>query len=401
MASRTRHPAAGYAGVFYVEVSRPAGYGTEKVYYIRYRKQGKLIEEKVGAQYRDNMTAAKAASIRGVRMEGKEASNKEKRTAVRAAKSAEEARYPFNRLWSLFEEVKTGNRTLKDDRIRYNLHIAPVLGDKAIPDLTVQDMDRLRARLEKQCKPPQTLKHVLTLVKRLLNYTMKKGYVDFLPGRLHISMPTGDNKVTENITQEQAKKLIEALDEEADQTMASLVRLALFTGMRRSALLNLQWADLDFERGFITLRGDVAKKKKTETIPMNTQARVVLEGVIRTNSPYVFPGKYADKPRCNLSPMLKRVRSKAGLPESFRPLHGLRHAFASWLASSGKVTMYELQKLLTHSSPLMTQRYAHLHDDALRRASDLAGTLFSEAGEEKIAPVAPVQATKTRKRKSA
>lgn len=38
--------------------------------------------------------------------------------------------------------------------------------------------------------------------------------------------------------------------------------------------------------------------------------------------------------------------------------------------------MYELQKLLTHSSPQMTQRYAHLHDDALRKASEVASGLF-------------------------
>ena len=387
MASRTRHPAAGYAGVFYVEVARPAGYGTEKVYYIRYRKQGKLIEEKAGGQYRDNMTAAKAASIRGVRMEGKELSNEEKRIAVRAAKTAEEARYSLNRLWSLFEEVKIGNRSLKDDRIRYNLHIASVLGSKAIPDLTVQDMDKLRAKLEKEGKAPQTVKHVLTLLKRLLNFALQKGYVESLPGRLHISMPIVDNKVTENITQDQAKKLLQALDGEADQTMASLVRLALFSGMRRSALLKLQWDDLDFDRGFITLRGDVAKKQKTETIPMNDQARAVLEGIARTTGPYVFSGKYADKPRSNISALLQRVRAKAGLPETFRPLHGLRHSFASWLASSGQVSMYELQKLLTHSSPQVTQRYAHLHDDALRKASSVAGVLFSQVREREELPL--------------
>ena len=42
----------------------------------------------------------------------------------------------------------------------------------------------------------------------------------------------------------------------------------------------------------------------------------------------------------------------------------------------GQVSMYELQKLLTHSSPQMTQRYAHLHDDALKKASGVAGALF-------------------------
>ena len=41
--------------------------------------------------------------------------------------------------------------------------------------------------------------------------------------------------------------------------------------------------------------------------------------------------------------------------------------------------MYTLQKRLTHKSPVMTQRYAHLRDEALRRASELAGTLVEEA----------------------
>jgi integrase len=122
----------------------------------------------------------------------------------------------------------------------------------------------------------------------------------------------------------------------------------------------------------------VAKKKRTEIIPMNAQAKVVLESQPRTNSPYVFPGKYPDKPRVGIEKLCRRVREKAGLPKSFRPLHGLRHSFASWLASSGKVSMFELQKLLTHSTPQMTQRYAHLHDETLRKASDLAGALFDQ-----------------------
>ena len=395
MASRNRQSVAGYAGVYFVEVPRAAGYGMEKVYYIRYRKQGKLIEEKVGGQYRDNMTAAKAASIRGVRMEGKESSNEEKRAAVRAAKVEEESRYSFNTLWGLFEEAKSANRTVKDDRIRYNLHIAPSLGTKSIPELTIHDIDKLRVKLEKAGKSPQTVKHVLALVKRLLNFALRKGYVESIPGTLHITMPTVDNKVTENLTPIQVQKLLQALDEEQDQVQASLVRLALFTGMRRGAFLNLQWADLDFTRGFITLRGDVAKKQKTETIPMNEQAMAILSGLPQGKSPYVFPGRYDDNPRGNISPMLKRVREKAGLPESFRPLHGLRHSFASWLASSGQVSMYEMQKLLTHSSPQMTQRCAYLHDDALKKASGVAGALFSAVQNMEAGPLSSQEPEKT------
>lgn len=130
---------------------------------------------------------------------------------------------------------------------------------------------------------------MLALIKRLLNFALRKGDVEVIPGTLHISMPTVDNKVTEDLTPEQARKLLQSLDEEPDQTLASLVRWALLTGMRRGALLNLQWQDVDFERGFITLRGEVAKKGKTETIPMNEQARAILSAMPQTRSPMSFP----------------------------------------------------------------------------------------------------------------
>ena len=333
----------------------------------------------MGGQYRDNMTAAKAASIRGVRMEGRETSNAEKRVAARQAKAEEEARYSLNRLWSLFEEEKRGNRSINGrPRSLYAPHRA-LLGSKAIPELTLTDIDKLRIRLEKARKSPQTIKHVLTLLKRILRFAERKGYVDALPGKLHITMPTLDNRVTENLTPEQVRQASYRANEEKDQNLASLVRLALFTGMRKvlcSVCNGMTWI---FERRFITLRGDTAKKGKTENIPMNEQAHAILQDVMRTNSPYVFPGRYENARAPTFPPCWKRVRQKAGLPATFRPLHGLRHSFASWLASSGQVSMYELQKLLTHSSPQMTQRYAHLHDDALRKASGVAATLFSAA----------------------
>ena len=41
--------------------------------------------------------------------------------------------------------------------------------------------------------------------------------------------------------------------------------------------------------------------------------------------------------------------------------------------------MYQLQKLLTHKDPRMTQRYAHLRDEALKRASGVANDLINDA----------------------
>ena len=85
----------------------------------------------------------------------------------------------------------------------------------------------------------------------------------------------------------------------------------------------------------------------------------------------------------NIRKSIDRICKAARLPEGFRPLHGLRHVYASMLASSGEVDMYTLQKLLTHKSPQMTQRYAHLRDDVMKRAADLAGKIITAAATAK------------------
>ena len=78
----------------------------------------------------------------------------------------------------------------------------------------------------------------------------------------------------------------------------------------------------------------------------------------------------------------RRVKEKASLPKDFRPLHGLRHNYASRLASSGEVELYILQKLLTHSSPQMTQRYAHLRDETLMKAASIADSMILDTKDE-------------------
>ncbi|MFI3271476.1 MAG: tyrosine-type recombinase/integrase [Pseudomonadota bacterium] len=102
----------------------------------------------------------------------------------------------------------------------------------------------------------------------------------------------------------------------------------------------------------------------------DTTARDILLNISPQGSPYLFPGKNRGK-RIEVRRFMTRIRKIANLPKDFRPLHGLRHTYASWLASSGKVDLFILQKLLTHGSPQMTQRYAHLADEAVKRAASV------------------------------
>jgi len=356
-----------YPGVFYREVGRLGGPGNEKVYYIVFKKGGKVHEEKVGRQLADDMTAARAARIRGERIEGKRLSRKEVREAQAVTK------WTVDRLWQEYSAQKHYIKGLKVDRGRYENYLKRGLGHKEPLSIAQLDIDRLRIGLAKTRKP-QTVKHVLALLNRIINFGAKKG---LCPGlSFKIELPKVQNKKTEDLTPEQLTRLLEAVEQDPNIQAANLMKMALFTGMRRGELFKLKWEDLDFDRGFIHIRNP--KGGQDHKIPLNPAVHQLLLAHPRTDSLFVFPGRQG-KQRTDINKQVSRIKAAAGLPKDFRALHGLRHTYASMLASSGQVDLYTLQKLLTHQSPAMTQRYAHLRDQALRRASNLAGDLISQA----------------------
>jgi integrase len=388
-----------YKGVSYrMELRLGSETQTERVYYIRYRQGGresKQIEERAGRES-EGMTAAKANNLRSDRARGKSFTNKEQRDAIGAAKAAEEGRPTIERLWMQYDEGNIDRKVRKIDAGFYVNHLRAVFAQKTPDEIITLDIDRLRLKKLKTLAP-QTVKHILSLLRRIINYGVAKGLCPMPdPSRLHFIFPRVDNIKTESLTREQMAAYLRALDEEPDQNAAAFLRLALVTGMRRGALLNLQWTDVDFERDFVLLRGEAAKNAKTERIPLSSLARSVLESIARReNSPYVFPG-HGGRKRTEFKRIALRVRDKAGLPKDFRPLHGLRHTFASWLASSGDVDLYTLQKLLTHSSHQMTQRYAHLADEALQRAAGVTDKLFQGVTDDNINTLVAIKIRKAR-----
>lgn len=339
-------------------------------------RDSKLIEEPVG-KASGGMTEAKAAQIRADRIRGKEMSNTEKRKAATAARRADLDRWTLDKMWQAYQEAHPEHKGRDRDISRYNAHIGPRFGMKTPEEMCTADIDAFKVESLKAGKSRGTIQRVISQLRAIINFGIKRGFCSPLqPGRLTIESIHVDGKKTEVLTDEQMRRFLAALDAEPDQNAVALIRLAMVTGMRKGALLALKWEDCDFERRLIRLRGESSKKGLTEFIPMNEAARGVLEKISHTGSPFVFPGKNGGQ-RADYRRIARRVKKNAELPDDFRPLHGLRHNFASYLASSGKVDLYSLQRLLTHSSPQMTQRYAHLADEAMQRAASVADEIFN------------------------
>jgi integrase len=390
MPAQKRHK-TGRTGVYFIWGTHRVTGKPEKIFYITYRKGGKLISEKAGRASED-MTASRASTKRALRMAGKEHTNAEKRAVVaaeRAAKAAEANRWTIDRLSDEYFKARHDNKAKTVDDARYRKHLKSSFGTKEPKDLVPLDVDRLRINLLKKLSP-QTVKHILNLLTWIINYGVKKNLCKGIS--FHIQKPTVNNIQTDDLSGQQLKKLIEAINAYSNIQIKNLMKMALYTGMRRGELFKLKWEHIDFDRGFINIvdpKGGVDQK-----IPMNDVVRAILESHPRPQfkikgakkkyrtSPFVFPGR-GGRQRVSCQVQVNEVKENAGLQKKFRPMHGLRHTYASMLASSGEVDMYTLQKLLTHKDPRMTQRYAHLRDEALKKAANVAGDIVSSIMDKK------------------
>jgi len=358
-----------YPGVFFIEGVSSATGKTERIYYIRYRKNGKIIEEKAGCQIEDDMTPSRASRKRALRIKGDELSNTERRQAEKKAKEAISNKQTISKLWEKYLEQNPALKGALTDKNRFENHIKPTLGEKEPGELLPLDVDRLRLKLSKN-KKPGTVRNVLELLRRIISFGEKKRLCE--AAKFKIEMPAVNNLKTEDLSPDQLSSLLKTIEKDTHAQAGNMMLLTLYTGMRRGEMFRLQWKDIDFERGFINLINP--KGGKDQRIPLNEPTRKLLKSIEKKSS-YVFPGRKG-KQRTDIHRAVNEIRDAAGLPRDFRALHGLRHVYASMMASSGQVDLFTLQRLLTHKSPLMTQRYAHLRDEALKRGADTAGQLI-------------------------
>jgi integrase len=189
-----------------------------------------------------------------------------------------------------------------------------------------------------------------------------------------------------------------------DPAAVAAIRLLLLTGARLREILHAQIDHLDRDRGILFLSDakDIRKPTRSKALqvgakPRGTQkpiylsplALVVIDSVSREAcDPYLIPGgvehrnakgERVYKPRADLKRPWAAIRREAGLGDV--RLHDLRHTFAS-VGVSNSLGLPMIGRLLGHSRPETTARYAHFDADPMQRAAGLITEKIVSAMEQ-------------------
>ena len=158
----------------------------------------------------------------------------------------------------------------------------------------------------------------------------------------------------------------------------AMIRLLVYTGLRRSELVMLRWADVDAEAGLVTVRHGKGGKERVAAILDSTEGTELALGRLRESQPeeYQFlfasttPGRgtkwLADTPTSDevVALVVGKTAKLAGLGKL--AAHDLRRTLITiGLESGGHVR--DLQEQAGHANAATTLRYAQASDARKRR----------------------------------
>lgn len=152
----------------------------------------------------------------------------------------------------------------------------------------------------------------------------------------------------------------------------AIVNWCLATGNREATICEVKTTDINYKRKEIVLRH--TKNKAAQIIPLSASLETVLKEYIRIFHPeaqteqWLFPnvgGEQLTTGGCRQA--FAKYCKDRGVSQT--NLHGLRHNFAiGWVRNNGN--MFQLQKILGHSTLEMTRRYVRLYAEDVKKDFD-------------------------------
>ncbi len=270
-----------------------------------------------------------------------------------------------------------------DERIARQ-HLSPTFGDRRLADIRRCEVEDWLHRLASQGLAPATCNRILAVFKSICSLASLYGLlpvgqspcVGVPPFQIH-------SQRERYLFPEEARRLMRELERSGRQE-ATALRLLLLTGARKSEILKARWENVRLAQRLLTV--PLSKSGKPRHISLSDEAVKIIRSIPRVSGcPWVFPGYAPGKPLSDIYVFWNELRRRLDLADV--RVHDLRHTFASLLVNAGH-SLYEVQKLLGHSDPRTTMRYAHLGQASLVAAAETVSGFLVRASRGNSGPFA-------------
>lgn len=215
---------------------------------------------------------------------------------------------------------------------------------------------------------PATRRYELTMLSTALRWAaLKAKVIETAPA---VWRPSPPPRKERHLTRDQWRRFLSEV--KAPHARLYMV-IALSTCARPSAVLDLTWDRVDFERGTLNLNpvGRLQTAKRRPVVPMSDLCRAELEAAYAARqSVYVI--ERGGKRLANIRKAFEAASARSGVHAT---PYTLRHTGAVWKAEDG-VPMAELSQLLGHETSGTTEKhYARFSPTYLRRAANAGSWL--------------------------
>ena len=336
-------------------------------YYLRYKDQdGKTCHIKLGKTSEMRLSDARLKV-------------KQLKTDIAAGRYTDEE--PVPTFSAFFTEqylplAKTRKRSWKKDQSMFDVRLKVKFGHKPLDRITRREvMDYHTYLLEKEKLAPATCDHHLKLLRRMFNLAVEWDIIDKNPLN-RIALFNADNKVENYLKPKQLNRLLHVLDTHPNRMTCMVMKFLLSSGARLNEALRAKWVHIDRVNRVWTIPSTNSKSKRLRAVPLNDYALEVLDNLDTDDCEFLFMNHSTGTHLKEIHTGWALIRKQAGLPHL--RIHDLRHSYASMLVNGGR-TLYEVQQILGHSVPTVTQRYAHLSTQTLLSASDTASDYINQA----------------------
>ena len=260
-------------------------------------------------------------------------------------------------------EVKKKASSTEEDKRLMKLIIIPAFGKYRLRDITRAMVIKLHHSLK---DTPYRANRFVALLSTMMNLAEKWEYrpQNTNPCKYVDRYKEKPREVYLTLDQlESVGQAMRQLQVTESVYVLSAIQMLIVTACRTAEILTLKWEYIDFKSASMKLPDT---KTGERTVHLNPTALEILSSLERKLD-YVFASRVQDKRVSTVRHTWMKICKLANIT-NVRP-HDLRHTFASHAVNNG-FSLPIIAKMLGHKDLKTTQRYAHLHQDPVNKASD-------------------------------